>query len=368
MNSDKRIAFVIDALPSLGGAEKVLFTALEIYPQADIFTLIYNNEVFKNTPIAEREIKTSYLDVLPFAHRRHRIFLPFMPAAIERFNLQDYELIISFSYAVAHGIQNFTGARHVSYTYTPMRYAWTDLNIDGTHTNRNILIQTLFRAFCKWDRKAAARVHQFAAVSQAVSERIRNAYGRESKVIYPPVETGRFYPNGQRGDYYITVSRMVPHKRIDLLVEAFTQLNLPLLIIGDGPELQRLKQEAGSNIKFLGYQTDKKVADLMSKARGFVCAAEEDFGIAIVEAQAAGCPVIAYGRGGALETVVDEVTGIHFSEQTVDGLIEAILRFDRIRDSFHAENLVTHAKCFDKESFKRNFFAFVESPKPTERD
>ena len=368
MKSDRRIAFVIDALPSLGGAEKVLFTALEIYPQADIFTLIYNSEVFKNTPIAEREIKTSYLDVLPLARKRHRIFLPLMPSAVERFNLKDYELIISFSYAVAHGVQNFNGARHVSYTYTPMRYAWTDLNIDGTHTNRNILIHTLLQAFCTWDRKAASRVHQFAAVSQAVSERIRNAYGRESKVIYPPVETGRFYPNGQRGDYYITVSRMVPHKRIDLLVEAFTQLNLPLLIIGDGPELQRIKQEAGSNIKFLGYQSDEKVADLMSKARGFVCAGEEDFGIAIVEAQAAGCPVIAYGRGGALETVVDEVTGIHFSEQTVDDLIEAILRFDRIRDSFQAENLVTHAKCFDKESFKRNFFAFVESPKPTERD
>lgn len=367
MKSDQRIAFVIDSLPSLGGAEKVLFTALEIYPQADIFTLIYNKDVFIRTPIAGREIKTSYLDAIPLAHKRHRIFLPLMPAAIERFNMQDYELIISFSYAVAHGVQNFNGARHVSYTYTPMRYAWTDLNIDGTHTNRNIVINTLLRAFCTWDRKAASRVHQFAAVSQAVSERIRYAYGRESTVIYPPVETGRFHPRGQRGDYYITVSRMVPHKRLDLLVEAFTQLNLPLLIIGDGPELQRLKQEAGSNIKFLGYQTDEKVADLMSKARGFVCAAEEDFGIAIVEAQAAGCPIIAYGRGGALETVVDGLTGIHFSEQTVGGLIEAILRFDPIRDSFHAEDMVNHAKCFDKESFKRNFFEFVESPKPTER-
>ena len=367
MKSDRRIAFVIDALPSLGGAEKVLFTALEIYPQADIFTLIYNSEVFKNTPITGREIKTSYLDTLPFAHKRHRIFLPLMPAAIERFNLQDYELIISFSYAVAHGVQNFNGARHVSYTYTPMRYAWTDLNIDGTHTNRNILIHTLLQAFCTWDRKAASRVHQFAAVSQAVSERIRYAYRRESKVIYPPVETGRFQPSRQRRDYYITVSRMVSHKRLDLVVEAFTQLNLPLLVIGDGPELQRLKQEAGSNIKFLGYQTDEKVAELMCKARGFVCAAEEDFGIAIVEAQAAGCPVIAYGRGGALETVIDGVTGIHFSEQAVDGLIEAILRFDRIRDSFHAEDLVNHAKCFDKASFKRKFIEFVESPKAAER-
>ncbi|MCI0549455.1 MAG: glycosyltransferase, partial [Anaerolineae bacterium] len=290
MKSNQRIAFVIDALPSLGGAEKVLFTALEVFPQADIFTLIYNREVFTNTPIAQREIKTSYLDLLPLAHKHHRIFLPLMPGAIERFDLQDYELIISFSYAVAHGVQNFNGARHVSYTYTPMRYAWTDLNINGTHTSRNIVIDKLMQAFCNWDRKAASRVHRFAAVSQAVSRRIQHAYQREASVIYPPVETGRFHPNRQREDYYITVSRLVSHKRIDLLVKAFTQLDLPLLIIGDGPELPRLKNLAGSNIKFLGYQTDENVAELMSKARGFVCAAEEDFGIAIVEAQAAGCP------------------------------------------------------------------------------
>ncbi|HKY54909.1 MAG TPA: hypothetical protein VJM08_11410, partial [Anaerolineales bacterium] len=198
MKSDQRVAFVIDALPSLGGAEKVLFTALELYPQADIFTLIYNKKVFSHTPIATREIKTSYLDHLPLAHKRHRIFLPLMPTAIERFNLQDYELIISFSYAVAHGVQNFNGARHVSYTYTPMRYAWTDLNLDGTHTGRSIIINRLLQAFCNWDRKAASRVHQFAAVSQAVSERIQFAYRRESKVIYPPVEIGRFHSNGQR--------------------------------------------------------------------------------------------------------------------------------------------------------------------------
>jgi glycosyltransferase involved in cell wall biosynthesis len=247
-----------------------------------------------------------------------------------------------------------------------MRYAWTDLNIDGTHTNRNILINTLLQAFCTWDRKAASRVHQFAAVSQAVSERIRHAYGRESEVIYPPVETGRFHPNEQRDDYYITVSRLVPHKRIELLVEAFTQLNLPLLIIGDGPELPRLQSLATSNIKFLGYQTDETVADLMSKARGFVCAAEEDFGIAIVEAQAAGCPVIAYGQGGALETVIDGVTGIYFSDQTTDSLVEAIIHFEHVCDSFRIEDLVKHAKNFDKQCFMRQFVEFAELATPME--
>ena len=363
MKSNRRIAFVIDSLPSLGGAEKVLFTALEIYPEADVFTLIYNKDVFKNTPVAQREIKTSYLDILPLAHKHHRMFLPLMPAAIERFDLQAYELIVSFSYAVAHGVQNFNGARHVSYTYTPMRYAWTDINLDGTRTNRNILVEKLMQSFCIWDRNAASRVHQFAAVSQAVSKRIQSAYQREAPVIYPPVETDRFRPNRQREDYYIAVSRLVPHKRIDLLVEAFTQLNLPLLIIGEGPELVRLKNMAGANIKFMGYQSDENVSDLMSQARGFVCAAEEDFGIAIVEAQAAGCPVIVYGSGGALETVTDGATGLFFPEQTVESLMEAIVRFERTHNSFCVDDLVQQAKRFDKNFFKTQFVEFVEPVK-----
>ena len=363
MNSKQRIAFVIDSLPSLGGAEKVLFTALEIYPQADVFTLIYNREVFKGTPVAQRDIKTSYLDSLPLVHKHHRIFLPLMPAAIERFDLQKYDLIVSFSYAVAHGVQNFNGARHVSYTYTPMRYAWTDINLDGTHSSRNIFVDKLLQAFCTWDRKAAARVHQFAAVSQAVSRRIQSAYQREAPVIYPPVETERFGPNKKREDYYITVSRLVPHKRIDLLVEAFKQLNLPLLIVGEGPERQRLKDLAGPNVKFLRYQTDESVVELMSKARGFVCVAEEDFGIAIVEAQAAGCPVIVYGRGGALETVVEGTTGVLFSDQTTESLVEAILQFERIHNSFCVDDLVRQANRFDKKCFIKRFIEFVEPGK-----
>ena len=364
MKSNQRIAFVIDSLPSLGGAEKVLLTALEVYPQAHIFTLIYNKDVFTDTPIARRDIKTSYLDALPLAHKHHRMFLPLMPGAIERFDLQEYELIISFSYAVAHGVQNFNGARHVSYTYTPMRYAWTDLNLDGTHSQRNIVVDQLLQAFCRWDREAASRVHQFAAISQAVSKRIQFAYQREAPVIYPPVEIERFHSNKQREDYYITVSRLVPHKRIDLLVEAFSKLNLPLYIVGNGPELPRLKNLASANIKFLGYQTDEKVAELMSKARGFVCAAEEDFGIAIVEAQAAGCPIIAYGQGGALETVLDGITGIHFSEQTLESLCEAILQFERIHTSFFVDDLMCHAKQFDKTCFKKKFVEFVEALNP----
>ncbi len=364
MNSEPRIAFVIDALPSLGGGEKVLFTALEAYPRADIFTLIYNKGAFADTPIAARKIRTSYLNTLALAHKHHRAFLPLMPSAIESLNLREYDLIVSFSYAVAHGVQNYNGARHVSYTYTPMRYAWMNLNINGTRTPKNFLVDNFMAIFRTWDKRAASRVHQFAAISQAVSKRIADAYQRDAPVIYPPVEIERFHPNEQHEDYYITVSRLVAHKRIELLVQAFSQLHLPLIVIGEGPELPRLQSLANSNIKFLGYESDEKVAELMSKARGFVCAAEEDFGIAIVEAQAAGCPVIAYGQGGARETVTDGVTGILFPEQSIESVIEAVARFHGASNFFQLENLVRNVKRFDKKYFVREFRNFVEPTNP----
>lgn len=361
MKSEPRIAFVIDALPALGGGEKVLFTALEQYPCADVFTLIYNKDAFLNTPLEGKNIRTSYLDALPLSHKHHRLFLPLMTFAIARFDLRDYDRIVCFSYAVAHGVHNYNGARHVSYTYTPMRYAWTDLNINGTHTRKNPLIDRFMQAFRKWDRKAAARVHQFASISQAISKRIQRAYQREALVIYPPVELERFHPDPRRGDYYITVSRLVPHKRIDLLIKAFSKLNLPLLVIGDGPELPKLRKIATANIHLLGYQPDEEVVDLLSRARGFVSAAEEDFGIAIVEAQAAGCPVITYRQGGALDTVIERVTGLFFEEQSPDSVIDAVQRFERQASYFRIEDLLHNAQRFGKARFLQEFQEFVEN-------
>jgi glycosyltransferase involved in cell wall biosynthesis len=360
MKSELRTAFVIDALPALGGGEKVLFTALEAYPCADVFTLVYNKDAFLNTPLANRDIRTSYIDALPLVHRHHRLFLPLMTSAIGRFDLRDYDRIVCFSYAVAHGVHNYNGARHVSYTYTPMRYAWTDLNINGTHTRKNPVIDQFMQVFCKWDRKAAARVHQFASISLAVSKRIQRAYQREAPVIYPPVEIERFHPDPQRGDYYITVSRLVPHKRIDVLVQAFSKLNLPLIVIGDGPELPKLRKIATANIQLSGFQPDDKVVELLSRARGFVCAAEEDFGIAIVEAQAAGCPVITYGRGGALETVTEGVTGLFFEEQSPTGVVEAVQRFERQASNFRVEDMRRNAQRFSKARFLQEFKKFLE--------
>lgn len=360
MNSEPRVAFVIDALPSLGGGEKVLFTALEVYPDAEIFTLVYNEDVFKHTPLANKKINASFINSLPLAHKHHRSYLPFMPFAVERFDLRAFDRIVCFSYAVAHGAANHNGARHVSYTYTPMRYAWTDLNLDGTHKRKNILLDGLMRAFRAWDQRAASRVHQFAAISQTVSQRIADAYQRDAAIIYPPVEVERFKPCPQREDYYITVTRLVPHKRVDLIVEAFSKLNLPFVVIGEGPELPRLKEMAGSNIKFLGYVPDEQVVELLGKARGFVCTAEEDFGIAIVEAQAAGCPVLAYRGGGARETVQEGVTGSFFEEQDAGSLIEGVEKFEGMRSKFRELELIQNAQRFNKARFKAEFKRFVE--------
>ena len=359
MSSKSRIAFVVDALPAMGGGEKTLMTALELFPQADVFTLIYNKKAFGKTPIANKEIITSYLDKLPFAQTHHRLLLPLMPSAIERFDLCKYDVIVSFSYAVAHGVQINNGTRHISYTYTPMRYAWSDINIDGTHSRKNPMLDWVLDNFRTWDKAAASRVHEFAAISQGIAKRIQSSYQRGSRLIYPPVEIERFHPNGGRGDYFVTISRLVAHKRIDLIIEAFSRLNLPLKIIGDGPQRKKLQRHAAPNIEFLGYQPDEVVAQLVSKARGFVCAAEEDFGIAIVEAQAAGCPVIAYKAGGALETVAAGTTGLFFEEQSVASLIDAIQRFNESAHCFRQSDLVDNARRFSKERFTKSFQDFV---------
>lgn len=359
MNSKPRIALVVDALPAMGGGEKTLFAALELFPDADVLTLIYNKNAFRETPIANKEIITSYLDKLPFAQTHHRFLLPLMPSAIERFDLCKYDVIVSFSYAVAHGVRVNNGTRHISYTYTPMRYAWSDINIDGTHSRKNPMLDLAMENFRTWDKAAASRVHEFAAISQGIAKRIHSAYQREARVIYPPVEIERFHPNGQRGDYFVTLSRLVAHKRIDLVIEAFSQLDLPLKIIGDGPQRNRLQRRAAPNIEFLGYQPDEVVAQFVSKARGFVCAAEEDFGIAIVEAQAAGCPVLAYKAGGALETVIDGTTGLFFEEQSAGSLIEAIQRFNESDHCFRHSDMTENAHRFSKERFRKSFQEFV---------
>ena len=358
------IAFVVDALAGTGGAEKVLMAALEAFPGAPVYALVYNPAPFTQSPIAYSPITTSFVNRLPLSRQHYRSYLPFMPLAVEGFDLSRFERIVSFSYAVAHGVRTLPGQTHLSYTYTPMRYAWRSAPLQGKLSRWQWLANKVLRSFRRWDLRAVDQVDQIGAISHYIAGWIQFAYQRDAAVIYPPVDVDRFHPLHPRGNYYVTVSRLVAHKRLDLIVAAFTALNLPLVIVGEGPELANLRKIAGPNITFSGYQDDKAVASLLGRARAFVYASEEDFGIAIVEAQAAGCPVIAYGKGGAAETVREGTTGLLFHEQSASSLLDAVERFERQAASFDEHELVMHARRFNKERFKNEFLAFVYQKEP----
>jgi len=351
------IAVVVDALPGLGGAEKVLMSALELFPDAPVYSLIYNREAFASSPLADRQVTTSFIERLPFSRSHYRSYLPFMPLAIRSFDLSAYDTILSFSYAVANGVQVAAGQKHLSYTYTPMRYAWSDIGRDGKHRPPSPLLDGFFRCFRAWDVAAANHVEKFASVSDWISRLIQHAYRRPSTVIYPPVEVERFRPQTVRENYFVTVARLVPHKRIDLLVEAFNRMGLPLIIIGDGPEYTGLARRAAGNIRFLGFQPDSVVESLLGRARAYVCPSIEDFGIAMVEAQAAGCPVIAYGKGGAREIVIENQTGLFFDEPTPESLIEATQKFSQMRFSVH--DCSRNAARFNRQRFLSELKGFV---------
>ncbi|MBP1693205.1 MAG: glycosyl transferase [Chloroflexi bacterium] len=353
------IAFIIDALQSVGGAEKVLMAALELFPGAPVYTLVYNRDRFIGTPILSHPVVPSYINRLPFVQHNYRNYLPLMPAAIERFDLSRYDILFSYSYAVAHGILTTPGQRHISYTFTPMRYAWRDRENGVVSPSLHRWIEGLLNSFRKWDIATVQRIDQLAAVSRWIAGWIEHDYQREARVIYPPVDIERFQPQRNRDDYYITVSRLVSHKRIDLIVEAFAQLKLPLIVVGEGPEYRRLVHIATDNIRVIGYQSEASVANLLNKARAFVIASEEDFGIAVVEAQAAGCPVIAYGRGGVLETVIDGQTGIFYSEQTVESLIAAVRCFEHRIKEFHQLEIQANAHRFTKTHFQQELISFI---------
>ncbi len=352
------VALVVDALPALGGAERVLMTAMQLFPQAPIYTLIYNRDAFRGSPIAERRVITSYIDRLPLAHTQYRKYLPLMPNAIQRFDLSSYDLVISFNYAVAHGVVTRPGQRHLAYTYTPMRYAWRDYGLNGEQ-QPNARIQAFFlQPFRRWDVASVRHVAQFGAISNWIGGWVKKLYRREPTVIYPPVEVDRFSPCLIRENYYITVSRLVAHKRIDLMVGAFNQLNLPLIIVGDGPERGRLQRIARDNICFPGYRSDREIANLLNRARGYINASEEDFGISMVEAQAAGCPVIAYRKGGALETVQENRSGLFFNESEIDSLSDAVCRFETQYACLDPLQISHGVQKYSSKRFLREFAKF----------
>ena len=360
-----KICIVHEYLIDFGGAEQVLKGLLELWPNAPIFTLIYNENGNCKDIIQSTQVTGSFLNQMPFSKRKHRAYLPLMPLAIEQFDLSGYDVVISASHAIAKGVITGPDQLHISYLHTPMRYAWdmqpAYLSDAGLEKGlRGFITRSLLHYLRIWDMRTVAGVDHYIANSQFIARRIMKLYKREAAVIHPPVEIDRFKVREDKENFYVTVSRLVSYKRVDLIVRAFNQMpDRKLVVMGDGPELKSLKATAASNITFTGFQSDRVIEDTLQRARAFVYAAQEDFGIVPVEAQACGTPVIAYGKGGVLETVVPGETGQFFYHQTAEALRETIEGFERSQP-FDPHIVRKNAERFSKARFKREMQAFVE--------
>lgn len=362
----RRIAIVHDWLVTYAGAERVLEQILACYPHADLFSLVDFLPPGQRGFIHNKPVRTSFIQRLPKARKKYRSYLPFMPLAIEQFDLSGYDLVISSSHAVAKGVLTGPDQLHISYVHSPIRYAW-DLQhqyLRGSGLDRGLkgwIARAILHYIRLWDVRTANGVDAFVANSAFIARRIRKVYGREAVVIYPPVDVEDFPLHVDKEDFYVTVSRMVPYKKVGLIVEAFNAMpDRRLVVIGDGPEFAKIKAKAGPNVELLGFVERETVRDYLQRARAFVFAAEEDFGIVLVEAQAAGTPVIAYGKGGAVETVIPGETGILFREQTVESLIHAVQEFEARKHPFDPERLRKNAERFSKARFRREFSELVE--------
>jgi len=360
-----KVAIVHDWLVAYAGAERVLEEIINCYPDADLFSVvdfIPKNErgFLKNKPV-----KTSFIQKLPFAKKKYRTYLPFMPLAVEQFDLSGYDIVISSSHAVAKGVITGPDQLHISYVHSPMRYAW-DLQhqyLKETGLDRGLkgwLAKRELHKLRMWDLRTANGVDHFLANSRFIARRIWKVYRREATVIYPPVDVDSFSPCKQKEGFFLTASRMVPYKKIDLIAEAFSLMpDKRLYIIGDGPDFDKVKSKAGANVELLGYQPFEVLRNYMQRAKAFVFAAEEDFGIVPVEAQACGTPVIAYGKGGALETVTEGETGLFFDAQTPSSIIEAVKRFEDMKDRFIPSKIREKTLRFSKDRFRQEFSSFV---------
>lgn len=348
-----KIALTHDHLFQIGGAEKVLLELHRVFPSSPVYTLIHNPEnaeLFRGL-----DIKTSGLEKLPGGKKHFKWYLWLMPIAWEQFDFSCYDIVISSSSAFSKGILTPPNALHISYCHSPTRYLWSDANRYVEELSQPKIIKKILPLILNrlrtWDYLAAQRVDKFIANSEFVAKRIKKYYQRSSTVIYPPVDTKQFYISPVLGNYYILLSRLRPYKRVDIAIKAFNQLHLPLKIIGSGEELNRLKKIAKSNIEFLGEVSDIKRNQLLSKAKAFIHPQEEDFGIALVEAMASGRPVIAYKSGGALETVVEGLSGRFFEEQSWEALADAVIKFQAELASYDPYKIKEYAEKFSTERF-----------------
>jgi glycosyltransferase involved in cell wall biosynthesis len=361
-----RVAIVHDWLVTYGGAERVLEQMISLYPEADLFSVVDFLQPDNRSFIRNKTVATSFIQQLPGAKAHYRSYLPLMPLAVERFDLSGYDTIISSSHAVAKGVITGPDQLHISMCYSPMRYAWDMTHQYLRESNldvglRGMAARWMFHRMRNWDARTANGVDEFVAISEYIARRIWKVYRRESTVIYPPVDTERFELCKAKEDFYVTASRMVPYKRIDLIAEAFT--NMPdkkLIIIGEGPEFEKVRSRSGPNVTLLGYQPFEVMKQYMQHARAFVFAAEEDFGIVPVEAQACGTPVIAFGKGGALETVVDGKTGLFFRRQEVGDLIETVRLFEETSGEYNPSEIRRHALRFASNRFISQLQDFIE--------
>lgn len=365
-----KIAVVHDWLVTYAGAEKALEQILLMYPEADLFATVDFLPEDQRSFIQHKKSTTTFIQRLPFARTKYRSYLPFMPIAIEQLDMTGYDLVISSSHAVAKGVITGPGQLHISYVYTPIRYAWDMqfqyLEAFGSAKGlKSIMARIVLHNIRSWDVRTTNGVDSLIAISHHIKQRITKVYRRESEVIYPPVNIEDFTFCEAKEGYYLTASRLVPYKKIDLIVEAFSQMpDKKLVVIGEGPEARKIKSKLTPNIEFLGYQSTEVLQQYMQKAKAFIFAAEEDFGIVPVEAQACGTPVIAFGKGGALETVMplghEQPTGVFFQEQSASSICDAVKQFEDHYNKFLPINCRTNALRFSEERFRNEFSAFVE--------
>lgn len=360
-----KVAIVHDWLVDIGGAEKVVAELFKMFPNSDVYTLIAQKSTIERLGL--EGVSQSYIGRIPFASKFYRIALPFFPTAIESFDLSKYDLIISSSSSVAKGVIVSSKQLHICYCHSPARYMW-DLSWQYMRDKENAsvfrgLYSFVMRHFLKklriWDVVSANRVDYFLANSLYVKRRIEKVYRRMAEVINPPVNVDKFQlVSGVRQDYYFTASRLVSYKRIDTIIEAFSALPTKQLIVcGDGPERGRLEKIAGANVTFVGRLDDCDVVQFMQRAKAFIFAADEDFGIVPVEAQACGCPVICYGCGGVLETVIDGETGVYFESQTPQAIVDAVARFEGMH--FDCKRIREHSEQFSQQTFRNRFSDFL---------
>ena len=359
-------ALIHDWFSTYAGAEKCVESFTNIWDDFEIYSLIdFLSGTDRDKILKGKRAHTSFIQKLPFAKDKYRNYLPLFPLAIEQFDLSGYDVVLSSSHAVAKGVLTHSNQLHIAYVHTPIRYAWDlyhqYLRESGLDRGlKGVLAKYFLHKIRLWDASTANRVDHYVANSRYIARRIKKTYGKPSDVIYPPVDVDKFTLREAKEEFYLTASRMVPYKKIDLIVEAFSQTDKKLLVIGDGPDMAKIKSKAGKNVELLGFADDETMADLMGRAKAFVFAAEEDFGITPVEAQACGTPVICFGRGGARETVLDGESGLYFMEQNTKELLAAVAKFEQNYDKFEPVKIRENSLKFSRARFETEIKSYVE--------